>query len=456
MQDGELTLIRWWNRGLVILRTKVVEGKATQEPGMKVIQWTNKAWTAFELKLPVFYRESLARLLALESYRHLIETNITAGITLYTDHKPGLFENSLSNKGQLSAWRLLETADLLSIVKNLYRTGGKMLLVDPLSKLCAPSEGFYDVTLPSKVYTLLENLPPQVAECRAMRVSANKDTAAVSRIVQKWRKPTNPISQGKLGSFVEPKAHCEAEAEAESFTMDTGRATADVIGRMNAFSIRTPHADTGVREIRELINSGKAFAVLTPISLLPQIARGTNEGEMDEEIAEKVNRMTKIIMAATADAWLIHIPGMARRHEVFTAELLAMDRFNVEDLGTIMQDSTEDDDASRRTFFSFSYFLNSAVQELPMDVVRNSLSCQEVMSEPMNSSLLLLYSKEAEVPNGKELDRPVWVQSRAQHGRPSSAMKLPEQKRKCKDKGQKEAKAAGREATAIPSFFLDR
>jgi hypothetical protein len=54
-----------------------------------VIQWTSKAWTAFELKHPVFYRGSLARLLALEKYRNLIETNISAVITLYTDHKPG-------------------------------------------------------------------------------------------------------------------------------------------------------------------------------------------------------------------------------------------------------------------------------------------------------------------------------------------------------------------------------
>jgi hypothetical protein len=69
--------------------------------------------------------------LALEKYRNPIETNIEAGITLYTDHKPRLIENSLSNKGQLSAWRLLETADLLSIMENLYRTGGKMLLADP-------------------------------------------------------------------------------------------------------------------------------------------------------------------------------------------------------------------------------------------------------------------------------------------------------------------------------------
>jgi hypothetical protein len=41
-----------------------------------VIQWVSKAWTEHELKLPVFYRESLARLLALERFRNLIETNI--------------------------------------------------------------------------------------------------------------------------------------------------------------------------------------------------------------------------------------------------------------------------------------------------------------------------------------------------------------------------------------------
>jgi hypothetical protein len=64
-----------------------------------VIQWISKEWTTHELQLPVFYREALGRLLALEKFRNLIETNIEAGITLYTDHKPALFENSLSNKG---------------------------------------------------------------------------------------------------------------------------------------------------------------------------------------------------------------------------------------------------------------------------------------------------------------------------------------------------------------------
>jgi hypothetical protein len=113
-------------------------------------------------------------------------------------------------------------------------------------------------------------------------------------------------------------------------------------GKLRAFSIGTPHAYTGVREIRELISSGKAFAVLTPISLIPQIARGCSESDMDEAIAERVNQMTKIGMASTADAWLVHLSGLARRHEIFTAEQLAQDSLNLEDLVTSLQDPEDD------------------------------------------------------------------------------------------------------------------
>jgi hypothetical protein len=94
---------------------KLLEGDPQDEGRMRIgdtgprlmIQWISKAWTTHELTLPVFYRESLVSILALERFRNLIETNIEAGITLYTNHKPALFENSLSNKGQLSAWKLL-------------------------------------------------------------------------------------------------------------------------------------------------------------------------------------------------------------------------------------------------------------------------------------------------------------------------------------------------------------
>ncbi len=188
--------------------------------------------------------------------------------------------------------------------------------------------------------------------------------------------------------------------------------------------------------------SGKAFAVLTPISLLPQIARGTSEKEMDEGIAEKVDGMTKIIMAATADAWLIHLPGTAKRHEVCTAELLAIDRSNLEDLVAAMQDSAEDEEASCRTLSFFPCFPNSAGQESPTEGLRDSLFWQEAMGVPRNPSLISLYVQEAKAVNKKELGRPVWVQTRAQQGEPASTMKLPEQRQKRRNMGQKETKTA--------------
>ncbi len=73
----------------------------------------------------------------------------------------------------------------------------------------------------------------------------------------------------------------------------------------------------GVREIQDLIKKDRAFAILTPLSLIPQISRGSTGHEDDEDnIASKVDGMTKIIMAATSDAWLINLPDLPRRHEV--------------------------------------------------------------------------------------------------------------------------------------------
>ena len=42
--------------------------------------------------------------------------------------------------------------------------------------------------------------------------------------------------------------------------------------------------------------------------------------------------MTKIIMAATADVWLINLPGLPRRHEVLTMEQLDDDTSHVVEL----------------------------------------------------------------------------------------------------------------------------
>ena len=220
--------------------------------------------------MPVFYRETLARLLCLERFRNLIETNIVAGISLYTDHKPGLFENSLSNKGQLSAWRIAETADLQSIVQTHYRQGSKMLLADPLSRLCSPSSGFFDPTLPSKLQALLQYLPENIRNHENVRVYAFKDTAALSRHIQQWRTPKNPISQGRLSS-----------------------ATAK-----NTFHIGILHSDGNFRELLDLLEKNQQFAILCPIGIISQLSRKENNEQNQwehDEVLDKLNTQAEQI-----------------------------------------------------------------------------------------------------------------------------------------------------------------
>ena len=217
-------------------------GRVNDVGKRKIIEWISKSWTEHELKLPVFYRETLARLLCLEKFRNLIETNIVAGVALYTDHKPGLFENSLSNKGQLSAWRIAETADLQSLVQTHYRQGSKMLLADPLSRLCSPSSGFFDPTLPAKLQALLNYFPVQIKDHVNVRVYAYKDTAALSRHVQQWRNLKNPISQGRLSS-----------------------ATAS-----DSLHIGIMHTDGNFKELVDLLKENKQFAMLCPIGIISQ------------------------------------------------------------------------------------------------------------------------------------------------------------------------------------------
>jgi hypothetical protein len=84
----------------------------------RIIEWVSKALTEFEKELPVFYREALARLLCLEHFRNLIQTqSLDAGTTVYTDLAPSTYVGSLSYKGRLSTWRIHETSDLTGIVQ---------------------------------------------------------------------------------------------------------------------------------------------------------------------------------------------------------------------------------------------------------------------------------------------------------------------------------------------------
>ena len=166
-----------------------------------------------------------------------------------------------------------------------------MLFADPLSRVCAPTEGWYDPSLPRKLAALFEHLLDNVRNNENVRVYAGKDTYAAGRLVQKWRKPSNPISQGKL------------------LTKELATGT---------FHIGVDDVNKSVNEVVKLISDNKSFAVLMPISVTSEISRLENDknGERchDLELAKKVSGMSKITLASSAEVWLINLPGEPFNH----------------------------------------------------------------------------------------------------------------------------------------------
>jgi hypothetical protein len=168
----------------------------------RIIQWISKAWTPYEKKsLPIFYKETIARILSLEQFRNLIETQaLGSGTTCYSDHLPGIKSTSLSNKGKLSTWKLHEPSDLTSIVTTLYKSGPTMAIADPLSRLSRQEHRVDNLDLPLLLELLLAELPDEIRNLEHFRVNAEKDINVVTRIVQRWRTKSNPISNTVGGS----------------------------------------------------------------------------------------------------------------------------------------------------------------------------------------------------------------------------------------------------------------
>ncbi len=91
----------------------------------------------------------------------------------------------------------------------------------------------------------------------------------MARMVQKWRKPTNPVGQGSVTTYAEAK---DSRDEFEENFLDSSSSSSE----LKFFSIGAPHADIGVREIQDLIRKNRAFAVLAHFSIFnsPDILRG--------------------------------------------------------------------------------------------------------------------------------------------------------------------------------------
>ena len=79
-----------------------------------------------------------------------------------------------------------------------------------------------------------------------------------------------------------------------------------------------------MNEIKAFIKAKSHIAVLTPLTLLPEIARLENdkEGEpqYDAEISAAVSKLCKIVIASTSECWLVSCPGMKVHSEILLAD----------------------------------------------------------------------------------------------------------------------------------------
>jgi hypothetical protein len=107
--------------------------------------------------------------------------------------------------------------------------------------------------LPSKFQALTKFLPESIKKIKNIRLYANKDTMALSRHIQAWRTPTNPISQGRLTS--------------SSFVDDS-----------DVFFVGICQAEKSIEEIKQLLCTARQFAILMPTGLIPEISREENTG----------------------------------------------------------------------------------------------------------------------------------------------------------------------------------
>ena len=111
------------------------------------------------------------------------------------------------------------------------------------------------------------NLPSDIRELRSIRVNAEKDTTIAARIVQRWRKPTNPLSTIR-GAAGNPE-----------------------------FLIVTPFTDKVTHQIADYIRKDQTFAALVPTDLLNEIERD-EDGKIDERVREKKQKMAKIVVSS--------------------------------------------------------------------------------------------------------------------------------------------------------------
>ncbi len=165
-----------------------------------------------------------------------------------------------------------------------------MSIADPLSRLVRQEHRVENLDLPVLLEIILSELPQELRTAQHIRVNAEKDTQVATRIVQRWRTPTNPISN----------------------TVGPTTEKLDLL-------ISAPYADKLPLKVAEYIRQDIPFAILVPLPLLNEIDR-ISKTTIDSAVRDKRQKMKLVISSSLGQAWLINHPKCRLddvKHSVF-------------------------------------------------------------------------------------------------------------------------------------------
>ena len=244
----------------------------------RIIAWYSKAWNASQRARPVFYREAEALFWGIEKAKYYSESSAEP-LFCETDQQPLQWVRH-SEKGAVCNWRAEKAAGVDYIVKYV---PGKDNMADAPSRY--PMLGPKTLTrvgLQHSLEQLLDFLPSTARDAPKAWVYAGRDTDALSRVVQRWRKPSNAILR---------RAY---------------RADAKYTADLHVFA-PTPVNAPGL--VRDLLKQDVPFAVLIPSDLVQcvsevSVARSTRRSSA----ASPSVRSSPSSPAASRGSWAGSVP----------------------------------------------------------------------------------------------------------------------------------------------------
>ena len=244
------------------------------DPNWTDIHYFSKAWTASEAKRPPFFLETSAYLWSKQQAKpYLLYSPFE--VRMFSDQAAIQWSRHIGH-GPASDWALL--LDSMIPDRHYYIPSKINSLADLMSRYPMIGHRTLAATGIDTAFTnLLSVLPTRLKDSKSVCVYAGKDTIAMSKIVQRWRHPKNPIVKAR-------------------YNMSNFDLTISVLNPTLAPTIVYDF-------IQAKHNAPHVF--LLPTDLLPQIKSRGGSKEPSNFVQSEVSKCGKIFMMHPILTWMI-------------------------------------------------------------------------------------------------------------------------------------------------------